>query len=83
MRGKAALPISVKNNILCVSGEFVDGYFSPFVADYIRNNMLNVVPQFTIETVLSDKRKLEYIECAKRLGVSYEAFDNKELWSHN
>ena len=60
--------ISVKNNILCVSGEFVDGYFSAFVADYIRNNMLNVVPQFTIETVLSDKRKLEYIECAKRLG---------------
>ena len=30
--------------------------------------MLNIVQQFTIETVLSDKRKLDYIRCAKNLG---------------
>lgn len=30
--------------------------------------MLNLVHQFTIETVLSDRRKLEYIKSAKSLG---------------
>lgn len=60
--------IKVNDNKLYVPCEYIDGYFSAFVADYIRNNMLNIVPQFTIETVLSDKRKLNYIQCAKDLG---------------
>jgi predicted ABC-type ATPase len=60
--------IDVQKNRLIVPTEYVDGYFSAFVADFIRNGMLNVVHQFTIETVLSDRRKLEYIKSAKNLG---------------
>lgn len=60
--------IKIEKNKLYVSPECVDGYFSAFVADYIRVNMLNWVHRFTIETVLSDKRKLDYIELAKSKG---------------
>lgn len=60
--------IDVQKNRLIVPTEYVDGYFSAFVADFIRIGMLNVVHQFTIETVLSDRRKLEYIKSAKNLG---------------
>ena len=60
--------LRVDSNRLYVAARYVDGYFSAFVADYIRNNMLNIVHQFTIETVLSDVRKLEYIHLAKKLG---------------
>lgn len=58
----------VQKNCLSVPAEFVDGYFAAYVADFIRSNMLNVVQTFTIETVLSDKRKLDYIKLAKSLG---------------
>lgn len=60
--------IKMTNNKLKVPTECVDGYFSAFVAEYIRQNMLNIVQQFTIETVLSDSRKIEYIKQAKELG---------------
>ena len=60
--------LKINRNKLYVDSKFVDGYFAAFVADYIRNNMLNVVHQFTIETVLSDVRKLEFIDLAKKLG---------------
>lgn len=60
--------VDVQKNRLYVPIEYVDGYFSAFVADFIRSSMLNVVHQFTIETVLSDRRKLEYIKSAKNLG---------------
>lgn len=60
--------LRIESNRLYVAPDYVDGYFSAFVADYIRNNMLNIVHQFTVETVLSDIRKLEYIRLAKKLG---------------
>lgn len=60
--------IHVDANRLYVDSRMVDGYFAAFVADFVRNSMLNVVEQFTIETVLSDARKLEYIRLAKQLG---------------
>lgn len=60
--------IRLENNRLYVNNQFVDGYFAAYVADFIRNNMLNVVRQFTIETVLSDSRKLDYIRLARNLG---------------
>lgn len=60
--------LDIKDNKLYIPNKYVDGYFAAFIADYIRNNMLNIVQQFTIETVLSDKRKLDYIRCAKNLG---------------
>lgn len=60
--------IRLENNKLYVDTQWVDGYFAAYVADFIRNNMLNIVEQFTIETVLSDSRKLDYIKFAKQLG---------------
>ena len=60
--------LKVDDNKLCVDSQYVDAYFSEFVADYVRSNMLNIVRQFTIETVLSDYRKLDYIHLAKKLG---------------
>lgn len=60
--------IRVDANRLYVDSRLVDGYFAAFIADFVRNSMLNVVEQFTIETVLSDARKLDYIRLAKQLG---------------
>lgn len=60
--------VDIVNNRLKVPTEYVDGYFSAFVAEFIRQNMLNIVQQFTIETVLSDPRKIDYIRHAKELG---------------
>ncbi len=60
--------INVEKNKLYIEPKFIDGYFAAFISDFIRNNMLNIVHQFTIETVLSDDRKLEYIKLAKNLG---------------
>ena len=56
------------DNMLTVPDKAVDSYFAAFVADFLRDNMLNVVQQFTIETVMSDPRKADYIRTAKRLG---------------
>lgn len=55
-------------NMLTVPKEAVDTYFAAFVADFLRNNMLNIVQQFTIETVMSDIRKAGYIRQARQLG---------------
>jgi predicted ABC-type ATPase len=60
--------IRIESNKLYVDPQLVDGYFAAYIADFVRKNMLNVVHQFTIETVLSDCRKLDYIKSAKSLG---------------
>lgn len=44
------------DNALTVPRDAVDSYFAAFVAEFMRNNMLNIVQQFTIETVMSDLR---------------------------
>ncbi len=41
---------------------------SAFIADFLRLNMLNIVPEFSMETVMSDARKIDYIDLAKRFG---------------
>ena len=53
--------LTVENNVLHVPRESVDSYFAAFIADFLRFNMLNIVRQFTIETVMSDVRKMDYI----------------------
>lgn len=60
--------LEIKENCLYIPKQYANGYISAFIAEYIRQNMLGVVPQFTIETVLSDSRKIEYIKQAKSLG---------------
>jgi len=60
--------IKVADNILTVEPQFVDSYFSAFVAEFLRLGMLNVVDKFTVETVMSDPAKLDYIRLAKQMG---------------
>lgn len=60
--------LTVENNVLHVPRESVDSYFAAFIADFLRFNMLNIVRQFTIETVMSDVRKMDYIRLAKQSG---------------
>ena len=47
--------LTVENNVLHVPRESVDSYFAAFIADFLRFNMLNIVRQFTIETVMCVK----------------------------
>lgn len=60
--------LRVKDNTLVVDPSLPDAYFSAFVADFLRINMLNIVQEFSIETVMSDPRKIEYIDLAKKFG---------------
>ena len=43
-------------------------YFAAFIAEFLRLKMLNIVETFTVETVMSDESKLEYIRLAKSIG---------------
>lgn len=67
-RDKLLNTLEVKDNCLSILPELSDSYFSAFMADFLRTNMLNLVQQFCIETVMSDSRKLDYIRLAKDLG---------------
>lgn len=60
--------LCVKRNVLHVESSLIDSYFAAFVAEFLRLKMLNIVETFTIETVMSDKRKLDYIQLAKSMG---------------
>ena len=68
------------DNMLTVPDKAVDSYFAAFVADFLRDNMLNVVQQFTIETVMSDPRKADYIRTAKRLGYRIYLYFVSRMW---
>lgn len=59
---------AIKDNVLIIDPRYADSYFSAFVADFLRTNMLNIVDQFCIETVMSDRRKIDYIRIAKAFG---------------
>lgn len=67
-RERILAEIKIQQNQLHLSPHLTDSYFAAFIADFLRNNMLNIVQQFTIETVLSDVRKIEYIRKAKEFG---------------
>lgn len=62
--------LKVSHNVLTISDSttLLDSYFTAFIADFLRLKMLNIVEVFTIETVMSDPNKLEYIRVAKSLG---------------
>lgn len=69
--GKALLEsikITSQNSLVIDSLALVDSYFAAFVAEYLRFNMLNLVESFAIETVMSDRSKLEYIHTARNMG---------------
>lgn len=61
--------LKVLHNVLNIPDPaMIDSYFAAFVAEFLRLKMLNVVETFTIETVMSDSRKLDYIQLAKSMG---------------
>ncbi len=69
--GKALLEsirITSQNTLIVSQPTLTDSYFAAFVAEYLRFNMLNLVESFTIETVMSDPGKLEYIRTARKMG---------------
>ena len=61
--------LKVSLNVLTIPDRsLLDSYFTAFIADFLRLKMLNLVEKFTIETVMSDPNKLDYIKLAKNLG---------------
>jgi predicted ABC-type ATPase len=63
-----SISITSQNTLVISKPALVDSYFAAFVAEYLRFNMLNLVESFTIETVMSDPNKLEYIRTARKMG---------------
>lgn len=63
-----SIRITTQNSLAISQPALVDSYFAAFVAEYLRFNMLNLVESFTIETVMSDPGKLEYIRTARKMG---------------
>lgn len=63
-----SIRITSQNSLIVSRPALVDSYFAAFVAEYLRFNMLNLVESFTIETVMSDPGKLEYIRTARKMG---------------
>ena len=57
-----------KQNNLTLDKHLVNSYFAAFVADFLRFNMLNIVENFSVETVMSDPSKLDYMRTAAKMG---------------
>ena len=47
---------------------FIDSYLAADIAEFIRQTLLNQGTSFTYETVMSDKRKVEFMEKARANG---------------
>ena len=56
------------NAILFTDVDKLGPYFAAFLADFIRNILLEQSQKFSFETVMSDIKKLEFIEKAKEKG---------------
>lgn len=57
------------SNCVCLKNtESLNSYFAAFIADYTREELLLSGRKFTIETVLSDERKLNFMQSAKKQG---------------
>ncbi|MFI3297618.1 MAG: zeta toxin family protein [bacterium] len=72
-----------KNKLTITSKEYINSYFTAFIAEYIRVEMLDIVNVITIETVMSHKSKIEYIKLAKSKGyrvyLYFVATDNVQI----
>lgn len=60
--------VSTANMLITPVPALIDSYFAAFIAEFLRLKMLNIVEAFTVETVMSDESKLEYIRLAKSMG---------------
>ena len=83
--GDNLLPcLSVTDNQLFLSNQVsVNDYFTSFLSDYLRNQLLSSCNKFTFETVMSHYSKLEFIQIAKehgyRIYLYFVALDNPEM----
>lgn len=61
--------LSVEGNTLKVCEEYeVNDYFTSFLADYVRRQLLKTSSKFTFETVMSHPSKLDFMREAKANG---------------
>ena len=71
---KGRCPVSnllyVDNRIIAINPELVDSYLACYIAEYLRQAVLETVKDitFTIETVMSHPGKLEFMRQAKEKG---------------
>nr|WP_321518118.1 zeta toxin family protein [uncultured Bacteroides sp.] len=61
--------LSNKGSSVCISDtSSLNSYFAAYIADYSREQLLLSGKKFTVETVLSDVRKLDFMRSAKEKG---------------
>lgn len=63
-----AIEVVVKDNFILNKSKSTNSYEAAFVASFIRYSLLNEKRNFTYETVMSDRFKLEEIKHANQLG---------------
>ena len=56
------------NSVYLKDVSLLNSYFAAYIADFVREQLLLHGRKFTIETVFSDKRKLDFIRLAKSKG---------------
>lgn len=59
---------SENNSVYLKDVSLLNSYFAAYIADFTREQLLHYGRKFTIETVFSDKRKLDFIKLAKSKG---------------
>ncbi|MCC6726454.1 MAG: zeta toxin family protein [Saprospiraceae bacterium] len=77
------VPPIISNNRLCIDRGNINSYHAALIADFIRKSLLENGTSFTFESVLSDARKLDFLESAKKAGyrvyLYYVATENPEI----
>ncbi|MBK8565828.1 MAG: zeta toxin family protein [Saprospiraceae bacterium] len=78
-----ASPPAISNNRLSLASENLNSYHAALIADFIRETLLKTGTSFTFESVLSDVRKLAFLQRAKHAGyrvyLYYVATENPEI----
>jgi predicted ABC-type ATPase len=74
------------NHLTIVANIPINDYFTSFLAEYIRNLLLDTCNKFTIETVMSHTSKIEFIKTAKEKGFKiylyFISLENPKLCIH-
>lgn len=75
--------LSVTGSVLDIDDLPVNSYLAAMVADYIRHELVALGRTFSYETVLSDRRKLEFMQRAReqkyRIYLYYIATDSPDI----
>lgn len=60
--------ISLEKNILVVQNEIIDSYIASIISDLIRHELLEASLDFSFETVMSHRSKVEFLKLANKKG---------------